>query len=164
VIADAVTSAGLVLLGAIVGFVPQYVLAAQAERREQRLELWRRDADLCWRLEDLAGEITHRLNGFAMRPEDYDALAPKIVALGLLAGKFPRHPKIQRCIRDLHNTVSRIWADRGRYDAQAERQAAMTELNERQDVLLAACGHAVGRDGRQAQPTEKAPATRGGHT
>jgi hypothetical protein len=63
-----------------------------------------------------------------------------------LAGKFPRYPGIQKAIRDLHNRASRMWANRNHYDSNEERTAITAELLERQAMLLAACGQALGRE------------------
>lgn len=70
----------------------------------------------------------------------------KIGDMARLAGKFPRHPGIQQAIRDLHNTASRMWADRNHYDSNEERKAITAELRDRQAALLAACGRALGRE------------------
>jgi hypothetical protein len=132
--------------GALLTFIPQLIRDGTAERRERGRELWRRDVDLCAELEEIAGEITDRMSGWAMRPEDWDPMGKKIGDLARLSGKLPRHPPIQRAIRDLHNTASRMWADRNRYDSNEERKAITAELEERQTALLAACGQAIGRE------------------
>jgi hypothetical protein len=106
--ADNVTTAALVLLGtvtgALAGLGPALFLAEKAERRERGRELWRRDADLCGQLEQLAGEVTDRLRSWGIRPEEYDAIGGKIAEMALLSGRFPRYPGIQQTIRDHHNT------------------------------------------------------------
>jgi hypothetical protein len=79
---DNVTTTVLVLFstvtGALIGMVPTMVLAGQAERRERARELWRRDADRCAELEEIAGEITDRLSGWGVRPEDWEPIGKKI--------------------------------------------------------------------------------------
>jgi hypothetical protein len=157
--ADNVTTAALVLLGtvtgALAGLGPALFLAEKAERRERGRELWRRDADLCGQLEQLAGEITERLSAWGVRPDEYDAIAQKTAEMGFLSGKFPRYPAIQRSIRDLHNTASRMWAARNHYDTQEERMAITAELQQRQAALLAACGHALGREAPMNRRSDK---------
>jgi gas vesicle protein len=131
--------------GALIAFIPSLLLAGRAEKQARSRELWRRDADLCARLEELAGEITDRLSGWAVRPEQWEEIGEKIGELGQLSGKFPRYPVIQQCVRDLHNTAGRMWADRNHYDTNEERKAVTAEIRERQAALLAACGKATGR-------------------
>jgi hypothetical protein len=157
--ADNLTTAALVLFstvtGALISIVPALFLANKAERRERARELWRRDAALCTQLEELAGEISDRLSGWAMRPEDYDPLGGKIAEMALLSGKFPRHPQVQQAIRDLHNTAGRMWTDRNRYDSQQEREQVIAELRERRDQLLAACSDAIGRDAERGRNAKR---------
>jgi hypothetical protein len=87
------------------------------------------------------------MSGWAKRPEDWDPIGKKIGDMARLAGKFPRYPRIQKAIRDLRNTASRMWAERNHYDSNEERMAITAELEERQAALLAACNHALGREG-----------------
>lgn len=131
--------------GALIAFVPTFFLASRAEKTGRERELWRRDADLCGQLEQVAGEITDRLSAWGVRPEDYDVIGGKINNMALLSGRFPRYPRIQRSILDLHNTASRMWADRNHYDSNEERKAVTSELRERQAALLAACDEVTGR-------------------
>jgi hypothetical protein len=85
------------------------------------------------------------LGRWDVRSEEWDPIGKKIGDMARLAGKFPRYPRIQKAIRDLHNTASRMWADRNRYQSKEERKAITAELEERQAALLADCGHALGR-------------------
>jgi hypothetical protein len=131
--------------GALLAFFPSLLLARRAERQARGRELWRRDADLCARLEELAGEITDRLSGWAVRPDQWEEIGEKIGDLGRLSGKFPRYPIIQQCVRDLHNTAGRMWADRNHYDSNEERKAVTAEIRERLAALLAVGDKATGR-------------------
>jgi gas vesicle protein len=147
---DAATAGALVLFGtvtgALIGMVPALFLAEKAERLARARELWRRDADLCAQLEELAGEITDRLSGYAVRPDEWDALGAKIGDLARLSGKFPRHGAIQLAIRDLHNTAGWVSGNQNRFDTKQEREQATAELQDRMAKLLAACSNAIGRE------------------
>jgi len=114
------------------------------ELEKRRRELWRRDGDLCARLEQLASELVDGLRDLGISPEEHDQLGVKIAQLARLSSRFPRYPAIQAAIRDLHRTASRRWADRNRYEAQQERKELMAELGARQSAVLAACDSSVG--------------------
>ena len=135
---------GQILLGGVGAIILMLLTAQVTERRERRRELWRRDAELCGELEQLAGVLVDRLRDHGISPEEYDQLGAKIGELARLSGRFPRFPTIQAAIRDLHNTASRIWADGNRYQTQQERQEVMAALGARQSAVLAACDSAVG--------------------
>jgi hypothetical protein len=131
--------------GALLGWVPAMFMAARTERFAREREIWKRDADRCDRLEEAAGELVDRFGAYGIRPEEYGALGGKIAALGTLSGKFPRHPRIQKAVRDLRNTLDRMWADRNQYSSMQEREEILKELRDRQAALLSACSEAVGR-------------------
>jgi hypothetical protein len=142
---EALTVLFSAIVGALISFVPTLFLTARTERLSRERELWRRDAERCEELEELAGKLTDRLSQWGVRPEEWEPIGTQIGDLARLSGRFPRYPDIQKAIRDLHNTTSRMWADRNHYDSQAEREAVQAELRTRMAILLGACSQALGR-------------------
>lgn len=134
-------AAVIALLGSVLSLYISTRLAVQKERRQL---LWSKELDRFFELEQLAGELVEEMGSYQSIPDDRTSLARRLQALELAAGRFGRYPGVRQAIRDLHNTLSRMFAaKRDRYDDRSVR----TELEPAFRKLLAACDDVVGREG-----------------
>ena len=139
-------SVAMLLIGAGISVYTQVILSSSAEKRERDREIWRRDVELCRQTDELAGSITDRLTGYALRSDGFLEVGALCLDLALLSGKLPRHSAIQSAIRDLHNTASMIVQREGHFDSRQEREETVAELRSRCDRLLPTTGKVLGQD------------------
>ncbi len=130
----------IALLGSILSLCISTRLAIHKERRQL---LWSKELDRIFALEELAGELVGELGSYGAIPDDfYD----KFQALGRSAGKFYRYPEVSQSIRDLHNTLGRMFS--AKRDKEDDREIR-NELDPAFRKLLSACDAVVGREGSE---------------
>jgi hypothetical protein len=133
-------AAVIALLGSVLSLHISTRLAVQKERRQL---LWSKELDRFFELEQLAGQLVEELGSYRPISEDRTSLEERFQALEVAAGRFARYPGVRQAIRDLHNTLGRMFvAKRDRDDDRSVR----TELEPAFRKLLAACDDAVGRE------------------
>lgn len=133
-------AAGIALLGSILSLFISTRLALQKERRQL---LWAKELDRFFELEELAGDLVEELSGYRSIPKDPTPLTQKFAVLDEAAGRFGRYPKVRQAIRDLHNTLDRMFV--AKRDQQND-QEVRAELDPTFRKLLAACDRVVGRE------------------
>jgi len=94
-------------------------------------------------LEQLAGERVEDLGSYRPASKDEAALAVKLQALGLAAGRFGRYPQVRQAIRDLHNALNRMLD--AKRNSEDDRQVR-SELDPAYRTLLVECDREVGRE------------------
>lgn len=132
-------AAVIALLGSILSLYISTRLAVQKERRQL---LWSKELDRFFELEQLAGELVEELGSYRPIPEDRTSLERRFQVLELAAGRFGRYPGVRQAIRDLHNTLGRMFAAKRDQD---DDRSVRTELEPALRTLLAACDDVVGR-------------------
>jgi hypothetical protein len=133
-------AAGIALLGSILSLFISTRLAIQKERRQR---LWAKELDRFFELEELAGDLVEELRGYRPIPEDRTTLTQRFAVLEQAAGRFSRYPEVRQAIRDLHNTLGRMFV--AKRDDQND-QEVRAELDPTFRKLLAACDKVVGRE------------------
>jgi hypothetical protein len=133
-------AAVIALLGSILSLFISTSLAIQKERRQL---LWAKELDRFFELEELAGDLVEELVSYRSALGDRTTLTQGFGALEQAAGRFGRYPEVRQAIRDLHNTLGRMFvAKRDRQNDQEVRG----ELDPTFRKLLAACDKVVGRE------------------
>ncbi|MHB0979380.1 MAG: hypothetical protein ACYC5Q_04755 [Thermoleophilia bacterium] len=117
-----------------------------ALRKEKRQLLWSKELDRFFALEELAGELVEFLGGYRPIPDDRTELAQKLSALADAGGHFARYPKVRQAIRDLHNTLNRMFV--AKRDARDEEENVRGELDPAYRTLLRECDKVLERDAR----------------
>lgn len=135
-------AAVIALLGSVLSLYISTRLAVQKERRQL---LWSKELDRFFELEQLAGELVEEMGSYRPIPEDRTSLAERFQALELAAGRFGRYPEVRQAIRDLHNTLGRMFVAKRDHD---DDHSVRTELEPAWQKLLAACDDVVGRRGK----------------
>jgi hypothetical protein len=131
-------AAGIAFLASILSLFIGTRLAIKKERRQL---LWSKELDRFFDLEHLAGELVEDVGSYRPIPEDRASLDARLRTLELAAGRFGRYPGVRRGIRDLHNTLGRMFvAKRDHQDDHSIR----AELDPIFRKLLAACDSVVG--------------------
>lgn len=139
---DVVTLAAAVL--ALAGSLVTVFLGTRlALRKEKRQLLWGKELDRFFALEELAGELVEFLGGYRPIPDDRTELAEKLDALERAGGHFARYPKVRQAIRDLHNTLNRMFV--AKRDGKDDR-GVRAELDPAYCVLLAECDKVLKRE------------------
>ncbi len=133
-------AAVIALLGSVLSLYISTRLAVQKERRQL---LWSKELDRFFELEQLAGELVEELGSYRPIPEDRTSLESRFQALELAAGRFGRYPGVRQAIRDLHNTLGRMFAAKRDHD---DDRSVRTDLEPAFRKLLAACDDVVGRE------------------
>lgn len=146
----------LALAGSILSLFISTQLAVWKERRQL---LWSKELDRFFELEELAGELVEFMGSYRAIPDDRTELAEKMESLERSAGRFSRYPEVRQAIRDLHNTLSRMFeAKRDRKGGREVRK----ELDPTYRRLLAACDQ--GRGGGRCITTSGKRASRALYT
>jgi hypothetical protein len=133
-------AAVIALLGSVLSLYISTRLAVQKERRQL---LWSKELDRFFELEQLAGELVEELGSYRPTPEDRVSLDTRFQALELAAGRFGRYPGVRQAIRDLHNTLGRMFVAKRDHD---DDHSVRAELEPAFQRLLAACDDVVGRE------------------
>lgn len=128
------------LLSSILSLFISTSLAIQKERRQL---LWAKELDRFFELEELAGNLVEELVSYRSAPGDRTTLPQGFGALEQAAGRFGRYPEVRQAIRDLHNTLGRMFV--AKRDRQNDQQVR-GELDQTFRKLLAACDKVVGRE------------------
>lgn len=109
--------------------------------RERRLVLWRKEVDRLIELEELAGRLVEDVGSYRAIEAVRDRLASQIEQLDAMAGRLARYPQVRQAVRDLHNVLGRLFADR--CDNRDDRDARK-ELEPGYNTLLDACDRVLG--------------------
>jgi len=133
-------AAVIALLGSVLSLYISTRLAVQKERRQL---LWSKELDRFFELEQFAGELVEEVGSYRPIPDDRTSLERRFQALELAAGRFGRYPGVQQAIRDLHNTLGRMFAAKRDHD---DDRSVRTDLEPAFRKLLAACDDVVGRE------------------
>jgi hypothetical protein len=130
----------IALFGSLLSLYISTRLAIQKERRQL---LWSKELDRVFALEELAGDLVEELGSYRPIPEDPSGLGSKLAELERAAGRFARYPGVRQAIRELNNTLGRMFvAKRDREDDREIRG----ELELAFRKLLSACDIVVGRE------------------
>jgi len=130
------------LLGSVLSLFISTRLAIKKERRQL---LWSKELDRFFELEELAGALVEELGSYRPIAEDRTGLVQSFEALGRAAGRFGRYPEVRQAIRDLDNTLGRMFA--AKRDREDDEQVR-SELDPGFQKLLAACDRVVERKHR----------------
>lgn len=128
---------------AAVGSVTSLLLNSRITlNRERRLVLWRKEVDRLIDLEELAGRMVEDIGSYRSLESIRDRIASEFEQLEAMAGRMARYPKVRQSVRDLHNVLGRLFADRrGHKDDKQTR----SELEPAYRVLLDACDGVLGQ-------------------
>ncbi len=137
------SAAIIALAGSILSLLISTVLAVRKERRQLR---WSKELDRFFQLEELAGALIEDLGGYRPVPEDRAELSDKLSSLELAAGRFARYPEVRQAIRDLHNTLSRMFV--AKRDSEDDREVRK-ELDPAFRKLLQACDAVLTNKGKR---------------
>jgi hypothetical protein len=110
--------------------------------RERRLVLWRKEVDRLIELEELAGGLIEDIGSYRSLETMRDRIASQVEQLEVMAGRMARYPKVRQAVRDLHNVLGRLFADRRDHK---DNQQTRCELEPAYRVLLDACDSVLGR-------------------
>lgn len=119
-----------------------YISTRLALKKERRQLLWSKELDRFFALEELAGDLVEELGSYRPIPQDLSSFTRKFAALESAAGRFGRYPEVRQAIRELHNTLGRMFA--AKRDRDDDRQV-QSELEPAFRKLLSACDAVVGR-------------------
>jgi hypothetical protein len=131
----------LALAGSILSLLIGTGLAIRKERRQL---LWSKELDRFFDLEELAGELVEFMGSYRAIPDDRTELAGKLESLERADGRFARYPGVRQSVRDLHNTLGRMFV--AKRDAEDDREEVRKELDPAYRKLLAACDKALKRE------------------
>ena len=129
------------LVGVLVGgFVTLRVMHSQRSEL-----LWSKELDRFLALEELAGELVEEIGNYRPIPDEgaTPSFTMKFKALEGAAGRFRRYPQVCQAIRDLHNTVGRLYDSKKHRDD--DERAIRGELGPAFQMLLSACDGVIGR-------------------
>ena len=138
-------SASLIALGAAIALLGPVVTSQLALKRERRQQLWNRELDRFFELEELAGMIAERLGGYRPVEPNRDRIGSQILELEAAAGRFRRYPEVTQAIRDLCNTTGWILTE-GQAESAEEETSTKQELVSRHKALLDACDRVLCRE------------------
>ena len=120
-----------------------FISTRLAIRKERRQLLWSKELDRFMDLEELAGELVEYMGSYRPIPGDRTELAGRLDALERSAGQFARYPGVRQAIRDLHNTLNRMFV--AKRDDRDDREVRK-ELDPAYRKLLAECDSVLQRD------------------
>jgi len=130
----------IALLGSILSL---FISTRLAIRKERRQLLWNKELDRFFALEELAGDLVEELGSYRPIPDDLSEFESKFEALARAAGRFSRYPEVRQAIRDLHNTLGRMFVAKRDHDDTREIR---NELDPAFRKLLTACDTVTGRN------------------
>lgn len=131
-----------VIVGGAIAVATVWLTEHQRLKRDRQRELWQKELDRLFTLEELAGRITERLGSYVSLECIESEIPPLMIELDVCAGRFRRHKTILQAIRDLHNTAGRV------LDSKRHREDAkeiIVELDKVYTLLLNACDAVINR-------------------
>lgn len=110
--------------------------------RERRLQLWQKELDRFFELEELAGRLTQQLGGHDSIENRGKELSQELEQLKIAAGRFRRYPEVREQILDLHNILMELlWLKQEKEDYRSTQH----KLEPQYRKLLRACDGATKR-------------------
>jgi len=134
------SAAVIALLGSVLSLYISTRLAVQKERRQLR---WSKELDRFFELEQLAGQLVEELCSYQSITKDRVKLDERFQTLEVAAGRFARYPEVRQAIRDLHNTLGRMFM--AKRDHVDDANSVRGELDPSFRKLLIACDGALGK-------------------
>jgi hypothetical protein len=133
------------VVGAAIALIAPILTSWLTLKRERRQQLWQRELQRFFELEELAGILTEALAGHGPLDQMADQLHSQMAQLKIATGKFRRYPQVAQAIRDFENSAGWILSRERRFDSRAEHDKVMKELESHYQALLKACDKVVGR-------------------
>ena len=131
-----------VVVGGAIAFATVWITENQRTRRERLKDLWQKESDRFFALEELAGKIVELLGShLALEYIEKEASTP-LVELNLCSGKFRRHRNVLQAIRDFHNRAGIVLDTKRHHEDSRE---AVQDLEVAYDSLLKACDEVLKR-------------------
>jgi hypothetical protein len=112
------------------------------QNRERRQQIWQTEINRLFELEERAGQLVELVSSYRNLDEIRMCAIEGLQRLANDAGRFRRHRGLMQSIRDLHNGLSRLLADRRDHRDDRETRAEVYEFF---DVLLNECDKVTGR-------------------
>lgn len=133
-----ILGAGSSLLGAIVN-------SWLTLRRERHQQLWSRELERFFQLEELAGVVAERLSGYRPIEPEYNQIGEKLSHLQAAAGRFRRYPEVTQAIRDFCNRAGWLLSRMGDFPSLEEAESAKADMVDAHKALLRACDEVLKR-------------------
>jgi hypothetical protein len=130
------------MIAAVVSIVSLLLNSRFTLDRERRLVLWRKEVDRLIELEELAGRLVEDIGSYRSLKSMRDRLVSQLELLEAMAGRMARYPKVRQAVRDLHNVLGRLFADRRDHK---DDQKTRGELDPAHRMLLDACDSVLGQ-------------------
>jgi len=130
----------LALAGSILSLFIGTRLAVLKERRQL---LWSKELNRFFDLEELAGDLVEFMGSYQAIPDDRAELAEKLKSLEQAAGRFARYPEVRQSVRDLHNTLGRMFV--AKRDKKDNEDDVRKELDPAYRKFLTACDKVLKR-------------------
>ena len=133
------------VVAAVVAIASLLLNSSLTQSREKRLVVWRKEVDRLIELEELAGaacRVVEDLGSYREIDIMRERLATQLEQLEAMAGRFARFPKVRQAVRDLHNALSCLFADRR--DHKDDRESRK-HVEPAFTALLDACMIELGR-------------------
>jgi hypothetical protein len=128
----------IVFVGSLTTILWTTKLALQKERRQL---LWSKELDRFFALEERAGQLVEELGSYGRL--DQAKVSASLGEFRRVAGSFVRYPGVRQAIRDLQNTLDRMFI--AKQDYEDDQQELRAELEVRMKQLLAACDQVTER-------------------
>ncbi len=129
------------LFGALTTLIVSIVLFLLNASRERKNELFRRELDRIFALEEFVGEVVEWVGGFQLG-HDEPELQNRMRQLAIKAGQFRRYPTVKQALRDIHNRAGILLVDRREHHDFREAQK---ELEEKYQEFIKAIDSITGK-------------------
>jgi hypothetical protein len=93
------------VVGAAIALIAPMLTSWLTLKRERRQQLWQRELQRFFELEELAGTLTEALAGHGPLGAVADQLHAQLGQLRTGTGKFRRYPQVVQAIRDFENSA-----------------------------------------------------------
>ncbi len=128
-------------VGSLFSVLAMILNSRLTQGRERRQQVWQTEINRIVDLEERAGQLAELVGSYRTPEEVRQDAALAMRRLESDAGRFRRHTPIMQAIRDLHNGLSCLIADKQR---RADCRQSSAEVSALYDNLLVECDKVTG--------------------
>lgn len=129
------------IIAALASICTLILTSRLAIKKERRQQIWQKEIDRFFALEELAGQVTEIVGSYKPLDIVQDELEPLLHQLDTCTGRFRRYREVMQAIRDLFHTATLLLAAKRDNQDSTEFE---TELSQFYQRLLLECDRVIG--------------------